>query len=146
MWFIPKVLFVRSHIARASWRFEAYIITYLRRRDHWNPSYVALMLSSPASWTVKPALDIPVKAPRRPGNPSVKWGIVSVTFHTNIVLYLLMPVLAYQSKFLIVISLPLSVLFPQSAKNEQWTLFLFKKFFKNLIAENSRCYNIFNNS
>lgn len=132
MLFIPNVLLVYCQIFLASWRFSAYIMTYLRRRVHWNPISVSLKLSKPASWTVRPAFEIPVSAPKMAGNPRVAWGIVPWIFQMKRVLCLFIPVFASQSKFLMVISLPPFVLFPQMAKKEQWILFLFIKFFKNL--------------
>ena len=134
MWFMPKVLLVSSHIFLAYWRLEAYIIIYLSLNVHWKPNYVYLMLSRPASWTVMPALDIPVRAPRRTGKPNVAWGMVSSIFQINRILCLFIPVFDCQSRFLIVKSFPPSVLFPQAAKNEQWILFLLMKFFKNFTA------------
>lgn len=79
---------------------------------------------------------MPVSAPIKIGKPKVTWGIVPVTFQTKRVLYTLIPVFAYQSKFLIVTSLPPSVRFPQRAKNEQWILFLLRNFLRNFTASN----------
>jgi hypothetical protein len=59
-------------------------------------------------------------------------GIVFVIFHTNTVLYLFIPVLASQSKFLIVISFPPYVRLPHKAKNEQCILFRFKNYLISL--------------
>lgn len=68
---MPKVFFVEVKMLFASAKFFAFISIYLSLRVHWNPSYVSFIESNPASWTVRPAFDIPVKAPIIPGYPIV---------------------------------------------------------------------------
>ena len=124
IWFIPNVFSVSFQIYLDSAKLWAFMRMYLSLRVHWKPSSVAFIESNPASWTVIPAWEIPVRAPMTPGNPIVAWGIVSLTFQMKMNLFLFKPVLADQSRFLMVYNFPPLVLEPQAAIKEQWILHL----------------------